>query len=289
MKTRIISAAVMITIVAAVLFTGYRYNLHIVITVFISLLAAAATYEILHHIVKIGSGFRKAVACAYAVAAFFSVSDVFHGAYDILRKETKINEQGVSISISMLLLSTILYILLFTVSIIGEKREFDIKEILALLGAPLMYSAGFAALDCIITRPVGIYYLLLVLNFSSVCDTGAYFTGVFLGKHKLCEHVSPKKTVEGAVGGVALSLIVTAVLVYAFSAKTNIFVMLGVTVIMCIVGMLGDLFASIIKRSVGVKDYSNLIPGHGGILDRFDSMLFISPAILSLMLFGIVA
>lgn len=287
MKTRIISAAVMIAIVIAVLFTGYRYN-SFIIMVFISLLSAAATYEILHHIVKVKTVFRKAAACVYSVAAFFSVSDVFHGAYDVLRKKTEINERGVSISVSVLLLSTIVYILLFTLSVICERRDFDIKEILALLGAPLVYSAAFAALDCIITRPAGIYYLLLVVNFSSICDTGAYFTGVFFGKHKLCEHVSPKKTVEGAVGGVALSLIVTVGLVYAFRTGQNVFLMLGVTVIMCMVGMLGDLFASIIKRSVGVKDYSNLIPGHGGILDRFDSMLFISPALLSLMLFGVV-
>ena len=287
MKTRIISAVIMISIVAVVLFSGYRYN-SIVITIFISLLASAATYEILHNIVKDKSVFRKAVACVYAAAAFFSVSDVFHGAYDILNKKTNINEEGVSLSISMLLLATVIYILLFTLSIIYEKREFDIKEILALLGAPLMYSSAFAALDCIITRPSGIYYLLLVLNFSAVCDTGAYFTGIFLGKHKLCERVSPKKTVEGAVGGVVLSVLVTLGLLYAFKTGQNIFVMLGVTVTMCIVGILGDLFASIIKRSVGVKDYSNLIPGHGGILDRFDSMLFISPAMLSLMLLGVV-
>ena len=287
MKTRIISAAVMITIVAGVLFSGYMYN-RICITVFISLLAAASVFEILHHIVKVKSAFRKAAACVYAVAAFFSVSDVFHGAYDVLRKETKINEQGVSISVSILLLSTIIYILLFTLSVIIEEREFDIKEILALLGAPLVYCSAFAALDCIITRASGIYYLLLLLNFSSICDTGAYFTGVFLGRHKLCEHVSPKKTVEGAVGGVALSLLVTLGLLYAFGVVQNTLVMLGITVVMCAVGMLGDLFASIIKRSVGVKDYSNLIPGHGGILDRFDSMLFISPAMLSLMLLGVV-
>ena len=127
-----------------------------------------------------------------------------------------------------------------------------------------------------------------MVNFSSVCDTGAYFTGVLFGKHKLCEHVSPKKTVEGAIGGIVWSMIASAVLMLAFKIQTNIFVMLGVTALMCIVGMLGDLFASIIKRSVGVKDYSNLIPGHGGILDRFDSMLFISPAVLSLMLLGVI-
>lgn len=287
MKTRIISAAVMIAIVFAVLFTGYRYHT-IIITIFIALLVAASTYEIMHNIVKTGTVFRKTVACVYSAAAFLAISDIFHGAYDILRKETAINEQGVSNSVLILLASSIIYTLLFTVSIINEKREFDIKEIFALLGAPIVYSAAFASLDCIITRPGGIYYLLLVLNFSSVCDTGAYFTGMLLGKHKLCEHVSPKKTVEGAIGGVVLSIIVTVVFVLVRKTETNVFIMLGVTVVMCVVGMLGDLFASVIKRSVGVKDYSNLIPGHGGILDRFDSMLFISPALLSLMLLGVV-
>lgn len=282
MKTRIISAAVMIAVVFAVLFTGYRYNAFI-ITAFISLLAGAATYEILHTIVKTATVLRKTVACVYGVAAFFSVSDIFHGVYEKTAFDHKL-----SLSVAFLAFITILYILIITVSLISEKRDFDIKEIFALLGAPLMYSAAFSALECIITRTSGIYYLLLIINFSSVCDTGAYFTGVTIGKHKLCEHVSPKKTVEGAVGGILLSLIVSVVLTYAFSISVNIFIMLFVTVLMCIVGMLGDLFASIIKRSVGVKDYSNLIPGHGGILDRFDSMLFISPAMLSLMLLGII-
>ena len=287
MKKRIISAAVMISVVVAVLTLGYRFNV-LVITSFISILSAAATYEILHHIVKTKSVFRTAAACVYAVAAFFSVSDVFHGAYDVLSKKTAINEWGVSFSVSLLLLSTIIYVLLFTVSIMHEKSEFDIKEIFALLGAPIMYSAAFAALDCIITRASGIYYLLLMLNFSSVCDTGAYFTGVLIGRHKLCEHVSPKKTVEGAIGGIVLSMAVTVAIMLAFGAETRIADMLIITFAMCIVGMLGDLFASIIKRSVGVKDYSNLIPGHGGILDRFDSMLFIAPAMLPLMLLGVI-
>ena len=287
MKTRIISAAVMIIVVVVVLFTGYKYNANIIID-FISLLAVAATYEILHHIVKTGSVFRKAVACVYAMAAFFSVSDILTGVYDVLIKNQPIDQKNIGLSVSVFVLSSIIYMVFITLSLIREKKEFDIKEILALLGAPFMYSAAFATLNCIITTHQGIYYLLLVINFACVCDTGAYFAGVTLGKHKLCERVSPKKTVEGAIGGVVLSLVVTAILVALFKVPTNIFVMLGVTVVMCIVGMLGDLFASVVKRSVSVKDYSNLIPGHGGILDRFDSMLFISPAMLSLMLLGVI-
>ncbi len=287
MKTRIISAVIMIALVIGILFAGYKYNANIIID-FISLLAVAATYEILHHIVKTGSVFRKAVACVYAMAAFFSVSDVLYGAYDSLINNSPIDQKNISLSVSVFVLASVIYIVLITASLIYGKKEFDLKEILALIGTPFMYSAAFATLNCIITRPQGIYYLLLVINFSSVCDTGAYFTGVLFGKHKLCERVSPKKTVEGAVGGIVLSLVVTVVLMKLFNVPANIFVMLGVTVVMCVVGMLGDLFASVIKRSVGVKDYSNLIPGHGGILDRFDSMLFISPAMLALMLLGVI-
>ena len=287
MKTRIISACIMIAIVTAVLFTGYKYN-PIVITVFISLLSVAATYEILNDIVKTGTVFRKTSACIYAAAAFFCVSYMFHCVYDAMVKKGAIDQTKISFLVALLLFTTIVYIILFTISIIFEKKDFNITEIFAMLTVPLIYSAAFASLDCIITKTAGIYYLLLVINFSSVCDTGAYFTGVSLGHHKLCEHVSPKKTVEGAIGGIVLSLVVAVVLKYAFNASVNIFVMLGAAAVMCVVGMLGDLFASIIKRSVGVKDYSNLIPGHGGILDRFDSILFISPAMLCLILFGVI-
>ena len=192
MKTRIISAIVMIAIVIAALFVGYSYN-SLIITVFVALLSVAATYEILHTIVKTGTVFRKVVACVYAMAAFFSVSDILHSAYYVMVKKVSIDQEYLSLSVSVFLLSTIIYVVLFTVSIIVKKQEFNIKEIFALLGVPLLYSAAFSALECIITKPHGIYYLLLVVNFSSVCDTGAYFTGVLFGKHKLCEHVSPKK------------------------------------------------------------------------------------------------
>ena len=132
----------------------------------------------------------------------------------------------------------------------------------------------------------GIYYLLLLINFSSVCDTGAYFIGSFFGKHKLCPEISPKKTVEGAIGGIGSSLIVSVILALCFGNKGHLVVTLIATVLLCIVGIMGDLFASTIKRSVGLKDYSNLIPGHGGILDRFDSMLLIAPVLYSFMVLG---
>ena len=145
MKTRIISAAVMIAFVIAVLFTGYKYNTFI-ITAFISLLSAAATYEILHTIVKTGTVIRKAAACVYAVAAFFSISGILRISYDALIKSADLSIKLLSRFIVLLLFSTVFYVVFFTVSVIVKNREFDLKEIFALLGAPFMYSAAFSAL-----------------------------------------------------------------------------------------------------------------------------------------------
>jgi phosphatidate cytidylyltransferase len=117
---------------------------------------------------------------------------------------------------------------------------------------------------------------------------GAYFVGVSLGKTKLCPEISPKKTVEGALGGIISSVIVSLVITLCFSKFDKILPVMLLTIPLCVVGIAGDLFASIIKRKVGIKDYGNLIPGHGGILDRVDSVLFISPLVYCLMLIGVI-
>ena len=112
-------------------------------------------------------------------------------------------------------------------------------------------------------------------------DIGAYFTGMLLGKHKLTA-ISPKKTVEGAAGGVIMTLI--AFSVYAFVGfrymhySVNVFNLFVTGAVLAVCSEFGDLAASVIKREVGIKDYGNIIPGHGGILDRIDSVLFTAPA-----------
>jgi len=109
-------------------------------------------------------------------------------------------------------------------------------------------------------------------------DIMAYFTGMAIGKHRLCPKLSPKKSVEGAVGGVAGSMILCAVYGY-FVMPEAIWVTVIVGFFGSIVAQLGDLSASAFKRQMGIKDYGNLIPGHGGILDRFDSVMFTGPAV----------
>jgi phosphatidate cytidylyltransferase len=126
-----------------------------------------------------------------------------------------------------------------------------------------------------------------LFNFSSVCDMGAYFVGVTMGKHKLCPNISPKKTIEGAVGGIASSIVVSLILILAFGKTDMLIPTLVFTIPLCVLGMIGDLFASSIKRSVGLKDYGSLIPGHGGILDRVDSILMIAPLLYLLITVGV--
>ena len=124
-----------------------------------------------------------------------------------------------------------------------------------------------------------------MLVCSWLTDVFAYFTGRAFGKHKLCPKISPKKTVEGAIGGIiipaVINIIVLAVFEKFFFDGTVIpyWAMLIISPVLSVASMLGDLSASTIKRNFGVKDFSNLIPGHGGIMDRFDSCLFVLPAI----------
>lgn len=136
-----------------------------------------------------------------------------------------------------------------------------------------------------------VFFILLILCFAWGGDTCAYFAGRAFGRHKLCPVVSPKKTVEGAVGGVLGTMVfgVAATVIYSVAAdrteaftRSNIGVsMYGIIavlgVVAAVLGIYGDLFASVVKRQCGIKDYGTIFPGHGGILDRFDSVMFIAP------------
>ena len=122
------------------------------------------------------------------------------------------------------------------------------------------------------------YFIWIIISTSFVTDTAAYFTGLLLGKHKLLPAISPKKTIEGAIGGVVGSVIFSLVFGYFVNRDLLLhFAIIGV--IGSIAGQMGDLVASAIKRSLDIKDFSDLIPGHGGVLDRFDSILFTAPVV----------
>ena len=127
----------------------------------------------------------------------------------------------------------------------------------------------------------GRYFILIPFILAFLSDSGAYFAGCYLGKHKLAPAISPKKTIEGAIGGVlaavAFMLLYTLILQLAFDFKVNYGFALIYGVVGSVASVFGDLCFSVIKRQTGIKDYGNLIPGHGGVLDRFDSMIIVAP------------
>lgn len=144
-------------------------------------------------------------------------------------------------------------------------------------GGLLGYAPMLAALRDTPTRAGGTLWLLLVIVGTAACDTGAYFVGSLAGRHKLIPHISPAKTWEGLAGG-ALGAIIAAVALSGL-LKISLLAAIVLGLLICAAAVSGDLCESFLKRAARVKDSSNLIPGHGGVLDRLDSILFVLVAV----------
>lgn len=154
----------------------------------------------------------------------------------------------------------------------------------------LYVSASFFCLALLRGRENGLFYLIMALIIPWLCDSGAYFVGTFFGKHKMCPAISPKKTWEGTVGGFVLGVALSLGAAYLFwlLASGQPDRVIGWQVILTAaviapVSVIGDLFASVIKRQYLVKDFGNIMPGHGGVMDRFDSVLLSAPLLLMLI------
>lgn len=179
------------------------------------------------------------------------------------------------------------YILCFFARAVWKAGEVKWQElataIFCLVVIPYAFSAFMRLNDAGFHRAV----LLLPLIFSFASDTGAFFVGLTLGKHKLAPKVSPKKTVEGAIGGLvgnAVGGIVFALVMnHSFGQNMDYLMIVILGVICSVVAQLGDLSFSLIKREFGIKDYGNLFLAHGGVLDRFDSVLFVAPVLAMVM------
>lgn len=150
----------------------------------------------------------------------------------------------------------------------------------AFLYAPVMLSFVY------LTRmlPQGIYMVWLILISSWGCDTCAYAVGMLIGKHKIFPVLSPKKSLEGCIGGAAGAALIGGLYGHFFVEKvfpeqTVVWIIAFICAVGAVMSMMGDLAASAIKRNHKIKDYGNLIPGHGGIMDRFDSMIVTAPMI----------
>ncbi|MED1202042.1 phosphatidate cytidylyltransferase [Heyndrickxia acidicola] len=189
--------------------------------------------------------------------------------YNILFRSIGYNrEQVILIGILLLLMLTVV-----------SKNRYTFDDISFVVFSALYVGIGFHYF--LLTREAskGLLYIFYALLLIWATDSGAYFIGKAMGKHKLWPDISPNKTIEGSIGGIICALVVAV----CFNLFTSIDIpmarMLADTALLSILGQLGDLVESAFKRHYHVKDSGNILPGHGGILDRFDSLLFVFPFI----------
>lgn len=176
-------------------------------------------------------------------------------------------------------------VFLFAVMIFMHK-VLGFKDIAVLYSMVILITVGLSTV--VMTRDFGgengTFYALICLGVAWLSDTGAYFTGSFLGKHKLCPEISPKKTIEGAVGGTVFCMASICLIARCFelwslpeAISVSYWNLLLIAFVGSVLSILGDLSFSLMKRGCHIKDFGNVIPGHGGVLDRFDSVIFVAP------------
>ena len=260
MKTRIISGIVMVPLLLIIYFGG------------IPLLAAAALIAYVG-VTEFYNGFENMgvhpskpiayvmITILYAGHLFLGVNHTFLMAWVIL-----------SMMVSMIYGWKI-----------TERKPYDAVATLSALVYIVLFSYHIVIIDN--TPYPKMTWLEVIAALGS--DIMAYFTGYFLGKHKMAPNLSPKKTIEGAVGGVVGSAVLCGIFGYFFYPTMMVHCMI-IGVLGGMVAEAGDLTASMFKRGMGIKDYGHLIPGHGGIMDRFDSVIFVAPAVCYYILFVLV-
>ena len=187
----------------------------------------------------------------------------------------------------MILFMAFLILLMFV--FVFAYPKFHADQVMAAFFGFFYVSVMLSYVYQIRTLERGLYLAFLVFLCSWGCDTCAYCVGMLIGKHKMSPKLSPKKSVEGAVGGVAGAALLTALYCFIFRSpmhleRGEIVILAVIAAIAGLISMVGDLTASAIKRNYDIKDYGKLIPGHGGILDRFDSMIITAPIIYFLAL-----
>ncbi|EIJ81468.1 Phosphatidate cytidylyltransferase [Bacillus methanolicus PB1] len=169
----------------------------------------------------------------------------------------------------------LLAVLLFLTYTVATKNRFSFDDVAFSTMAILYIGIGFYYF--IETREAGLIYVFYSLFIVWATDSGAYFIGRAFGKNKLWPEISPNKTVEGFIGGIVCAIIVGILFVFFTDIDASLIQLMIITVFLSIFGQIGDLVESALKRHYDVKDSGKILPGHGGILDRFDSLLFVWP------------
>ena len=256
MTKRVVSAIVMVLIFLPFLIIG-----GMPFTILMAVLGVLGLYELL----KIRGDVKKKFPVimrliAYVMTVFLIVNNA--------------NSIDLQYDLDYRLVSAIIFLFLAPMVFINNSKKYNLNDALFLVGSVVFIGLSFNLLTVI--RNFNIAYIIYLFLITTMTDTFALFTGMFIGKHKLAPEISPKKTVEGAIGGSIMgTIIATAFYVTVISSSVPLVFLILITLALTAVGQIGDLVFSAIKRYYGQKDFSDLIPGHGGILDRLDSLVFV--------------
>lgn len=264
MKTRVITAVALLPLLLLVVLAAPK----IYTAILFAAMAAIAAYELMS-----GTGLVKHLRlCIYAaVSAFWCVLWC-----------------GLGVSHAWLLLGILVIWVAIFAEMIASQMQLGFNKAAICLVASTVIPLLFGAIVRLHNHTEGRFYILIPFVLAFLSDTGAYFAGLKFGKHKLAPAISPKKTVEGVFGGVLgaiLGMVIYCVILQViFKFHVNYLYAVIYGVLGSAAGVFGDLCFSVIKRQTGIKDYGNLFPGHGGILDRFDSMMVVAPLVEVLMM-----
>ncbi len=272
MLTRIISGAVGVVIIAVVL---YFHNT-IILPIAVALMIAVMLYELLRAVKM-----HKCIPILIASEVCGIVMPFLYDNFDILIDVKRLSGNDIRRFPLVSFAVTLLCAFVIFITWLKKHNEIKYEQVFFVLAVMILVPQAMSTMVRInnFDDEEGLFLLIMGLCGAWIADTGAYFSGVALGKHKLCPEISPKKTIEGFIGGILTTGIVYAVAFYVRSGsdvKTTLLAFI-MGMVCAIIGTVGDLSASMVKRQIGFKDYGKIMPGHGGLMDRFDSVLFVLP------------
>lgn len=284
MKQRVITAVVLLALLAVVV---WQINTPVLVLV-IAFLAAVAANEIMR-CAKVENTFIRVVATGYAacVPFFASAKALTPWVSEAVWGKVIGAVPGVVYLIALVL------VLLLAMLKGYAYTTFEDVAVSVFAGAlvPFGFSVFIRLRDMFQIEQFGIYLIFYGLICALATDSGAQLAGMAFGKHKMSPNISPKKTVEGAIGGLIFSLILNAVAMILYNRLADfkmdefaVTVLLAACLPVSFLGMMGDLSASVLKRNFGAKDFGKIFPGHGGVMDRFDSSMFTLPVTYALAL-----
>ncbi len=260
LKIRLLSAIVLIVMLLAVVFFATDWVFSVVV--------CALTFMIMSELTKVMRLETKPgiVIINYVFAAFYMALGFIN----------------LEVGNTLIYLITVLFVMTLATFAVLDNSHIKLSDVSSSIFL-VLYSVVFLMhLSFIRKLDNGVALLFMPLIGAYITDTGAYFTGMAIGRHKLIPSVSPNKTVEGAVGGIVAAVIgfvIYGVIMSNMGLDVNYVLLIVLAVLCAVFAQLGDLTASVIKRNYSVKDFGHLIPGHGGMVDRVDSLMFVAPIV----------